>query len=186
MTSKDYEIELQIMKLKERKRRRKFLLGLLIWCVFVWIVVNLIFGVRFVEGNSMRPSFLPGDLVIYRRELARKPEYNDVVILDTGLDQCIIKRIVGKPGDVIEIDEKGHLLRNGEEIREPEILFGYQGLDGMVEFPYTVPEGTYFYLGDNRPVSLDSRIEGAAEIKNIKGIVIGLFRFGNWNHKMRS
>lgn len=185
MTSKDYEIEIQIMKLRERKRKRKFLLGLFAWCVFIGIVVNLIFGVRLVEGNSMRPAFLPGDLVIYRREPGSTLEYNDVVILDTRWDQCIIKRIVGKPGDVIEIDEKGHLVRNGEEIREPEVLFGYQEADSDVTYPYTVEEGHYFYLGDNRPVSLDSRIEGAAETKDVKGIVIGLIRCGSWNQKTR-
>ena len=185
MTSKDYEIELRIQQLRGKRRKKRFLLGLLIWCACVWIVAYLLYGVCVVEGNSMRPAFLPGDIVIYQRGKNITPDYNDVVILETEADKRIIKRIVGKAGDIIEIDEKGHLVRNGEEIREPEILFGHQDLDNEMEFPYTVPEGCFFYLGDNRPVSLDSRILGTAEQRDIKGKVIGLFRFGNWNQKTR-
>ena len=185
MTSRDYEIELRLQKLRETRRRKRFLTGILVWCAAVWMLVYLLFGVCVVEGNSMRPSFLPGDIVIYRRGVPKNPEYKDVVILDTGLDERIIKRIEGKPGDIIEIDEKGHLTRNGESVREPEILFGYQEADSNVTYPYTVEEEHFFYMGDNRPVSLDSRILGAAKAEDIRGKVIGVIRFGSWNQKSR-
>ena len=185
MTLNDYEIDSELMQLRAKKRKRKIFIELGVWCICVWAVMNLLFGVAVVEGNSMRPAFLPGDLVIYRRNIHAEPDYNDVVIVSLPIREEIIKRIVGKPGDVIDVDEKGHLTRNGEPVREPEILFGYQDADMHTEFPYTVPEGTYFYMGDNRPVSLDSRILGVAEKKNVKGTVIGVLRFGRWNKKTR-
>ena len=185
MISKDYEIELRILKLREKRRRKRFFLGLLLWCGAIWVIAYLLFGIALVEGNSMRPTFLPGDLVLYRRSVQTSVDYNDIVILNTGFHGEIIKRIVGKPGDVLEVDEKGHLIRNGKEVREPEILFGNQTAGDGVTFPYTVPDGMYFYLGDNRPVSMDSRLLGAASGEEIRGKVIALFRFGNWGKRTR-
>lgn len=144
-----------------------------------------LFGISVVDGNSMRPAFLPGDIVIYRRGFTGNITYNDVVIVDTGIKEKIIKRIVGLPGDVIDIDEKGHITRNGEAVREPEVLFGYQDTSGGITFPYTVPENCYFYMGDNRPVSLDGRMLGAVEKSRIKGKVIVLIRAGSWANKTR-
>ena len=178
MTAKDYEIALELMKLRAARRRRRLLVGLAAWCTAIWSTLYLLFGLAVVEGSSMRPAYRHGDIVVYRRGLPQEPAYGDVVIVDTALHQKIIKRIAGKPGDVIDTDEKGHLTRNGEQIREPEVLFGIQEADTRVTFPYTVPEGMYFYLGDNRPVSLDSRILGAAAEKNIRGTVTGVVRFG--------
>lgn len=185
MTAKDYEIELELLQLRAKRRRRQFFTGLVLWIFVVWAGTNWFFGVSVVDGSSMRPAFLSGDIVIYRRGMVKEPEYNDVVIIDTAISGRIIKRIVGKPGDMIDVDEKGHLTRNGEAVKEPEILFGYQESDAGIEFPYHVPDGMYFYLGDNRTVSLDSRVLGAAEKKKIKGTVIGVLRFGNWNKKTR-
>ena len=85
----------------------------------------------------------------------------------------------GKPGDVIDLDELGHLTRNGERAAETEILFGEQDRDDWITFPYTVPEGSYFCLGDNRPRSEDSRELGAFRRQEITGKVLAQFRLSS-------
>ena len=100
-----------------------------------------------------------------------------MVVIDAGSPNQVIKRIAGKAGDIIEIDEKGHLTRNGRCIEETEVQFGTVSKDGTsIEYPYSVPEGSYFYLGDNRPVSLDSRFSGAVRKEKILGKVFVMMR----------
>ena len=80
---------------------------------------------------------------------------------------------------MIDLDELGHLTRNGERAAETEILFGEQDRDDWITFPYTVPEGCYFCLGDNRPRSEDSRELGAFRRREITGKVLAQFRLSS-------
>jgi len=78
--------------------------------------------------------------------------------------RLLIKRVVGGPGDVVEI-RRGYLYRNGEQLREPYVL-----ADAGADWgPYTVPPDTYFVMGDNRYDSYDSRIFGPVPRKYIRG-----------------
>lgn len=176
MTAEEFELELKKRRVKKKKGRWEswfsMTAGLLLGFCFVYGVL----GIGFVQGNSMRPSYYNGDLILYQKRIYGELDYGDVVVIRTDQANSVIKRIVGKPGDVIEVDEKGHLIRNGEAVEETEVKFGFQSESTSVEYPYTVPEDSYFYLGDNRPVSLDSRIQGAARKEEIAGRVIGQFR----------
>ena len=80
---------------------------------------------------------------------------------------------------MIDLDELGHLTRNGEGAAETEILFGEQDRDDWITLPYTVPEGCYFCLGDNRPRSEDSRELGAFRRREITGKVLAQFRLSS-------
>lgn len=176
----DYDLELSLRRLREKRNRRKLLIGVFVWCICIWGLLHRMYGVSVVNGNSMRPSFYSGDVVIYRQGVPKEPKYSDVLIIHGWLDgeKDYLKRIAGLPGDVVEVDDKGYLVRNGQEVRENEILHGYQQPDAYVPMPYRVPDDTFFCLGDNRPVSLDSRVFGAAEKKQILGRVVAVFRFG--------
>ena len=110
--------------------------------------------------------------------VTRKMDYGDVVILKDISGEYLIKRIEGLPGDVIEVDREGHLTRNGEKVQETDVVYGMSEAEDSVDYPYTVPEGSYFFLGDNRPVSMDSRALGAADRSEIKGRVTGVVSFG--------
>ncbi|MFN2269008.1 MAG: signal peptidase I, partial [Desulfonatronovibrio sp.] len=81
-----------------------------------------------------------------------------------------IKRVVGEPGDVIEIRDK-QLYRNGEKVHEEYIQQTDKRIvDRRDDFgPYTVPEDSYFVLGDNRDESYDSRFWGVVEREKILG-----------------
>ena len=117
-----------------------------------------------IRQSSMEPTFYNGDYVFISRQaynLFGDPERGDVVVFHTGLqtdggqDKNLIKRIIGLPGDTVEIID-GYVYLNGEKLDETYI--NEQGISGQME-PVTVPEGKLFCMGDNRRVSLDSRDE---------------------------
>ncbi len=94
------------------------------------------------------------------------PEHGEIVIFHYPLnpERDFVKRVIGVPGDSIEI-VRGQVIRNGEPIDEPYVIeFGRQS-DG----PLMVPEGSYYVLGDNRRSSNDSRDWGLVPIENIVG-----------------
>ena len=162
-----YDLDMVLMKIREKKRKRKIRSERIAILFVVWLLVFKVFGIMRVSGNSMRPGCHSGDIVFFLRILPDGVDYGDVVILKDISGEYLIKRIEGLPGDVIEVDREGHLTRNGMSEAEDS-----------VDYPYTVPEGSYFFLGDNRPVSLDSRVLGAADRSEIKGRVTGVVSFG--------
>ena len=107
------------------------------------------------------------------------PQRGDVVIVDsyTSYGKPLVKRVIAKGGDTISIDyDAGTVEVNGELLQEDYIAAPtHLGYD--VEFPYTVPEGTVFVMGDNRNESLDSRSSyvGCIDERDILGKVLLCF-----------
>lgn len=115
-----------------------------------------------VQQQSMEPNFHAGDYLLTSRQAYRffgAPERGDVIVFrselldDEGNEKCLIKRVIGLPGDVVEI-KSGYVYVNGEEIDEPYVK--EQGISGEMD-AVTVPENELFVMGDNRGVSEDSR-----------------------------
>ncbi|MBQ9549776.1 MAG: signal peptidase I [Lachnospiraceae bacterium] len=109
-----------------------------------------------VPTSSMEETIMSNDRVIGLR-LAYKssdPERGDIVIFRFPDDEKIlyIKRIIGMPGDTVEIHDGGVYI-DGSLLDEPYLKVATEGEFG----PYTVPEGQYFMMGDNRNNSADSR-----------------------------
>ena len=71
-------------------------------------------------------------------------------------NRLLLKRVIGLPGDSIDMDAEGNVTVNGSALDEPYVESLYRG-ECDITFPYVVPEETYFVLGDNREVSVDSR-----------------------------
>lgn len=101
------------------------------------------------------------------------PQHGDIIVFEypRNPSQDYIKRVIGVPGDVIEMRDK-QLFRNGKHIKEPyvRIVKPWSRVPGMDSFgPVTVPADHYFTLGDNRDESADSREWGFVPRRNIQG-----------------
>lgn len=106
-----------------------------------------------VQAHSMWPTLRPGQWVFTRPlRHGRRIRHGDIaVVQSTELNQRIVKRVLGLPGDRLVLGPDG-LVRNGEPISEPYLVHG-GGRSGS----WLVPEGHCFLLGDNRAASHDSR-----------------------------
>ena len=106
-------------------------------------------------------------------------QYGDVVVVDRSQrgEPPIIKRVIGRAGDEIDIDfETGQVRRNGRALDEP-YLYEPTLTRRDVEFPVTVPEGSVFVMGDNRNHSADSRTReiGMIDLRRVMGKAV--YRF---------
>ena len=142
------------------------------------LVFSFFFRIIQVDGESMVPTLDNGDKLIVWGA-GYEPQRGDVVIVDsyTSYGKPLVKRVIAKGGDTISIDySTGAVTVNGELLQEDYIAEPtYLGYD--VEFPYTVPEGTVFVMGDNRNASLDSRSSyvGCIDERDILGKVLLCF-----------
>lgn len=128
--------------------------------VIVAVVVGLLArkylaGVSIVSGESMNDTLATGDAVLITRfdYLMSTPERGDVVQAEVpGRDGLYLKRVIGLPGDSVEIIG-GNVHVNGQAFYEPYATLASD------DFSITLGQDEYFLLGDNRPVSYDSREE---------------------------
>ena len=119
------------------------------------------------SGASMAPTLTKGDVVMTRP--AREIERGDLIAFRSPVDRSIhLKRVIGLPGDVVEIRNSGAVV-NGTELDEPHIMREpeVQAIRDMP--PVTVPPDSYFVLGDNRDNSNDSRYYGPVKREDIVG-----------------
>ena len=142
------------------------------------LVFSFFFRIIQVDGSSMVPTLVNGDkLIVWGAGYT--PQRGDVVIVDsyTSYGKPLVKRVIAKGGDTVSIDyATGTVAVNGEVLQEDYIAEPtYLGYD--VTFPYTVPEGTVFVMGDNRNQSLDSRSTyvGCIDERDILGKVLVCF-----------
>ena len=130
----------------------------------------LLFNFSIVRGQSMRPGIQDGDRILINRfsYMFTPVERGDIVVLGYPLDPSLdyIKRVIGVPGDEIQI-RAGEVFLNGTSMREPYVA----DLDPSSYCTTTVEPGHYFVLGDNRPHSSDSREFGQVHKDLLKGKV---------------
>ena len=174
----DWTDEWKRVRLAAARPRRlgiKILL-LLVFCALLAVCVLLLSLRHFtVTGASMEPALMPGDVVCFVG--FTQVHYRDVVIFDAGdVYGRVVKRVVGLPGDTIEITADGHLLCNGTLQDEPYITLDPYHNSAMAEI--TVAEGNVFVLGDNRANSIDSRDVriGQISLDSVRGVVTRVIR----------
>lgn len=131
------------------------------------LIATLVLPVLQIEGTSMEPTLSSGDIVLLTKSTSLN--HGDVCGFAWN-NKILIKRVIGVPGDWIEIDTDGTVYLNGEKLDEPyaeQIAFGECDL----EFPFQVPQEQYFVLGDMRESSIDSRntLVGCVENEQIIG-----------------
>lgn len=153
--------------MKEMISTLLYLLGVL--CL-TWLVITFVGQRTEVDGSSMEPTLTNGDNLIvdklsYR---FRDPERFDIIVFPYKHKPktYYIKRIIGLPGETVQIDEQGNIYINGEilsesygrEIIRPENV-------GLAAEPIVLGEDEYFVMGDNRNNSTDSRYPQVGNIK---------------------
>lgn len=123
-----------------------------------------------VEGTSMYPLLSDQERIFINKFVYRfEPiERGDVIVFWYPLDRSksFIKRVVGLPGETIEI-RLGHVYINGDELPDQYVPAGY--LDGSNSVPRHIPADSYFVMGDHRDSSNDSRVFGAVPRQYIYG-----------------
>ncbi|MCD8074675.1 MAG: signal peptidase I [Lachnospiraceae bacterium] len=172
---------------RERLRYQKRFRHTMMTIVYILIVAaavsilaaTTLLPVLQVSGTSMEPTLEDGDVIV----LLKSGNYR------TG-DLCafyyqnklLLKRVIGVPGDVIDIDTDGNVSVNGEVLEEPYVTNLSLG-ECDLTFPYQVPENRYFVMGDNRSTSIDSRssVIGCIEKDQIVGkAVLCVWPTGRW------
>jgi len=123
-----------------------------------------------VEGTSMAPLLSDQERIFINKFVYRfEPiDRGDVVVFWYPLDRSksFIKRVIGLPGDTVEI-RMGHLYLNGKELQEPYVPASY--LDGSSYAARTIAPDEYFVMGDHRDSSNDSRMFGTVPRDYIYG-----------------
>lgn len=162
------------------------------------VINAFVFQPTRVVGSSMEPNLHNNDYVFVSKlshTFVGTPDYNDIVIIDSRVfrersvkddladpvstylsvaklaevdNHIWIKRVIGKPGDTIEIKD-GQLYRNGTLIEESYIR---EPMHVAAPKKVTIPSGQVYVLGDNRNNSSDSRYIGPVPISHVLGKVV--------------
>ena len=151
------QLEEELKREKYRGRYKRLLRGtvstVLVVIAAAVLISNLLLPILRIYGSSMSPTLVNGNIVTALR--GGSYERGDIVAFYYN-DKILVKRIVGLPGEVIDMDEDGSVSVDGEPLDEPYLDEKALG-ECAIELPYQVPEGRYFVMGDNRSVSSDSR-----------------------------
>ncbi|MDO8444441.1 MAG: signal peptidase I [bacterium] len=146
----------------------------LILVLVVFVIFNtFFFSIFIVSGASMDPTFKDGDWIAWNKNIYNNsnPVRGDIVVVNYPGDpnnKTYVKRIVGQPGDKIEIKNE-HVFVNNLRLDEGYIAFSVGTDPNGV---WTLNKNQYFVMGDNRPNSNDSRYFGPVEKRFILGKAI--------------
>ena len=168
------QFERELKRLRYRERFFRSLAGtvgaLTVVAAIAVIISTMLLPVLRVTGSSMTPT-LRNDQVLLCNKLA-DPERGDIVAFYYN-NKVLIKRLIGLPGDIIDIGGDGTVYVNSEAIDEPYLSEKAIG-ECDIELPCQVPENRYFVLGDHRAVSIDSRSTavGCIAEENVIGKVV--------------
>ena len=151
------QVETERKRYRRQKAYNKALSGtiyvLTIVAAAAVLIATLVLPVLQIEGTSMEPTLVNGDVVL----LTKTTSFDRGELCGFSWNnKLLIKRVIGIPGDWIEIDTDGTVYLNGEKLDEPyaeQLSVGECDL----EFPFQVPQEQYFVLGDMRESSIDSR-----------------------------
>lgn len=160
------ELRSEAKRERNKRRYRRLLKNtintIIVVAAIAVLIATLIFPVLQISGTSMSPTLENGQIVVLMK--SDKMDYGDLCAFAYS-NKILIKRVIGLPGDVLFIDDDGTVFINGYELEEPYLTDkGFGECD--IEFPYTVPQETYFLMGDHRTTSIDSRNTVIGSVSN--------------------
>ena len=172
------QLKEELEREKYKKRFRKAFLStvysLIIVAAVAVLIATLALPVMEISGSSMEPALSDKEIVLLIK--TTKLDYGELICFSYQ-NKLLIKRVIAKGGDSVNIDDMGFVSVNGAAVNEPYVMGRAKG-DSDVSFPYTVPNDRYFVMGDRRTVSVDSRnsVIGAIE----KDQIVGKIMFRIW------
>lgn len=151
------QLEAELERERYRRRYDRALRGTIYTLITVAaaavLVATLFLPVLRIYGTSMSPTLADGDVVAALRSSTY--ERGDVIAFYYN-NKILVKRVIGLPGEWINIDADGNVSVDGVPLDEPYLAERALG-QCDIKLPYQVPEDRYFVLGDHRSTSADSR-----------------------------
>jgi len=151
------QLQAELNRLKYRNRfsrvMRSTVYALIIVAAIAVLVATLWMPVLQIHGSSMTPNVSDGDIILTVKGSEAKP---GEIIAFYYNNKILVKRVIALPGDWVDIGEDGSVYVNSVLQQEPYLREKALGQCDII-FPYQVPAASYFVLGDNRSVSVDSR-----------------------------
>lgn len=175
---------------KKKSRLRENVEAVLIAILLALFIRSFVVQAFKIPSGSMKPTLQIGDHILvnkftYGVDLpftditiipGGQPERRDIIVFEYPVepDKDFIKRVIGVPGDVVEIKNKdvyvnGERLEQGYTMHTENHIIPGEKAERDNFGPVTVPENEYFVLGDNRDNSYDSRFWGFVEERALKG-----------------
>jgi len=171
-TLEQIETELNRMKYKSRYRSvlRSTVYTLIVVAAVAILVATLWLPFLRIYGTSMTPTLQDGEIICCVK--TSNFETGDIIAFYYN-NKILVKRVIGQPGDWIDIKEDGTVYINQVELDEPYLVEKAFG-ECDLELPYQVPEGRIFVLGDHRSTSADSRssVVGCVAQEQIVGKIL--------------
>lgn len=151
------QLEAELKREKYRGRYWKMLRGtvavLVVVAATAVLISNLLLPILRIYGSSMTPTLVNGNIVAAVRNGTY--QRGDIIAFYYN-NKILVKRVIGMPGEWVDMDDSGNVTIDGEPLEEPYLTEKALG-ECDIELPYQVPEGRYFVMGDHRGVSSDSR-----------------------------
>lgn len=133
---------------------KEWVLPIIIACILAFLINKFVLFKIKVPSGSMIPTISVSDQIFaFRVHNLKSLKRGDIVVFKSDeLHIRLIKRLIGLPGEKIDLKDGGKLYINGKQVDEPYVVN-----KDNVNKSFSIPEGHYLFLGDNRPVSLDAR-----------------------------
>lgn len=173
------ELERERYRRKFRRTLRSTVNTLITVAAIAVLVATLLLPVLQIYGSSMTPTLTDGDIVLSLKEADF--ERQDVIAFYYN-NKILVKRVIARAGEWVNIDEEGNVTVNGEPLEEPYIMEKSLG-ECDIQLPYQVPEGRLFVMGDHRSVSVDSRSSAVgcvAEEQIVGKLIFRIWPFGGF------
>lgn len=188
--TEDFSISFEVSEYSKNDKNKswRFVYDWLDSLIYAILLILLIFTFFFrvvgVNGDSMNPTLQSGDWLTVSA-ITNEVKTGDIVVITqpNSLNEPLIKRVIAKGGDTVNIDFiEGTVTVNGKILYEPYIAEKTE-ISGDYVYPLEIPEGYIFVMGDNRNNSLDSRFRtiGLIDERYVLGVAeTRIYPFGDW------
>lgn len=147
------ELQRERYRIRFRSTLRSTVYALITVAAVAVLVATLLLPVLQIYGSSMTPTLTDGDIVLSLKEADFQRQ--DIIAFYYN-NKILVKRVIARAGEWVNIDEEGNVTVDGEPLEEPYVMDKSLG-ECDIQLPYQVPEGRLFVMGDHRSVSVDSR-----------------------------